>query len=75
VTFRKFVPDIAEFRVHRLTMTIDSFTFVRVFGDAARIGGGHTIRIYGVPEPATWILFCMGALVLQRHRGPKETLS
>jgi hypothetical protein len=49
-TFNKFVPDITKVAINRVTMTIDSFSFTR-FGDDASIGGGHTIRIYGVPEP------------------------
>ena len=51
-TFTKFVPDITKVPVNRVTMTIDSFSFTR-FGSNASIGGGHTIRIYGVPEPAS----------------------
>jgi hypothetical protein len=60
-TFQKFVPDITKVPVNRITMTIDSFHFQR-FGDNASIGGGHTIHIYGVPEPATWVLFIAGSL-------------
>jgi hypothetical protein len=60
-TFNKFAPDITKIPVNRLTMTIDSFHLER-FDRNAAIGGGHTIRIYGVPEPATWVLFCVGLL-------------
>jgi hypothetical protein len=49
-------------------MTIDSFSFTR-FGENASIGGGHTIRIYGVPEPAACgsIVICSFVLILQRR--------
>jgi hypothetical protein len=62
VTFRKFVPDITKVPVNRLTMTIDSFHFERLGGvvPRANIGGGHTIRIYGVPEPSAGILTSAG---------------
>jgi hypothetical protein len=70
VTFRKFVPDITKIPTNRITRTIDSFRFER-FGDNATIGGGQTIRIYGVPEPATWMLFLCGVTVVSAR--PHET--
>ena len=69
-TFHKFVPDITKVSISRITMTIDSFSFTR-FGDDASIGGGHTIRLYGVPEPASCILICIGSLVSIRRFGRK----
>jgi hypothetical protein len=65
-TFNKFVPDITKVPVNRLTMTIDSFSFTR-FGANASIGGGHTIRIYGIPEPTGWMLFSLALLGLNRR--------
>jgi hypothetical protein len=70
VTFRKFAPDITKVPVNRLTMTINSFHFQRA-GDTASIGGSHLIRIYGVPEPATLVLFCTCALLAPRPRKRK----
>jgi hypothetical protein len=70
-TFNKSVPDIRKVPVNRVTMTVDSFHFERV-GDNAITGGAHTIRIYGIPEPNTWmsIAFYSGWLLcLRRPKG------
>jgi hypothetical protein len=70
-TFKKFVPDITKVPVTRLTMTIDAFHFERIGGvvPRANIGGGHTIRIYGIPEPGTacLILVLAGSLSWSRR--------
>jgi hypothetical protein len=68
--FHKYVPDITKFPVNRLTMTIDSFIFERFGLNDANTGGGHTIRIYGVPEPPTFsfAVCCAGLLIAHRRR-------
>jgi hypothetical protein len=69
VTFRKYVPDISKLQITGLTMTIDSF-HLEPMGSNAIIGGGHTIRIYGVPELSNVGLFLIGLVhtSLMDHR-------
>jgi hypothetical protein len=71
-TFRKYVPDITRVPVHRVTMTVNSYV-VEPFSpthNRAVVGGSHTIRIYGIPEPSTEVLILSAAcrLIGRRRR-------
>jgi hypothetical protein len=72
-TFRKFVPDITKVPVNRVTMTINSYV-LEPFSpqhNRAVVGGSHTIRIYGVPEPASAVLM-LGAVAYLIGRRPER---
>lgn len=68
LSYEQYVPVITEYRVTRITRTIDDFLI-----QPNRFGGAQTISFYGnlIPEPGT-LLGLTASLILLACRRPRR---